>query len=225
MTKEQLTVVLEKHREWIIGEGGERANLSRANLSRANLYGANLSGANLHGAYLSGANLSRANLYGANLYGAYLSGSNLYGAYLFGANLSRANLSRANLYGANLSGAYLSGSNLSGSKLSGATGLRYQIPQEGTLTVYKKADGKIVRLEIPADAKRTASIVGRKCRCERARVLWIEGDLQTVTSARGFVYTVGEMAVPDKYDPDPRVECSNGIHFFQTREGAEEYQE
>ena len=126
---------------------------------------------------------------------------------------------------ANLSGADLRTADLGGANLSGATGLRYQIPQDGTLTAYKKAGGKIVRLEIPADAKRTASVVGRKCRCERAIVLWIQGDTQTVTSTRGFVYTVGQMAEPDSYDPDPRVECSHGIHFFQTREEAEEYQE
>ena len=122
---------------------------------------------------------------------------------------------------ANLSGADLRTADLGGANLSGATGLRYQIPQDGTLTAYKKAGGKIVRLEIPADAKRTASVVGRKCRCERAIVLWIQGDTQTVTSTRGFVYTVGQMAEPDSYDPDPRVECSHGIHFFITRAEAE----
>jgi hypothetical protein len=28
---------------------------------------------------------------------------------------------------------------------------------------------------------------------------------------------------PDKFDADPRVNCSHGIHFFITREEAEAY--
>ena len=63
MTKEELKVVLEKHKRWLQGaEGGVKANLSGANLSGADLYGVNLSGANLSGANLSRAILSRAYL-------------------------------------------------------------------------------------------------------------------------------------------------------------------
>ena len=61
MTKEELTIILEKHASWLSNnEDGTRADLSRANLSEADLSGANLSRANLYGADLSGVNLSRA---------------------------------------------------------------------------------------------------------------------------------------------------------------------
>lgn len=41
MTKEELTIILEKHASWLSNnKGGTRANLFRADLSRANLYGA-----------------------------------------------------------------------------------------------------------------------------------------------------------------------------------------
>ena len=40
-----------------------------------------------------------------------------------------------------------------------------------------------------------------------------------------FVYplTPGAVIRPDKYDPDPRIECSSGIHFFLTPEEAEAF--
>jgi len=121
MTKEELTIILEKHASWLSNnEDGTRANLSRANLSGADLSRADLSGANLSRANLSGANLSEADLSGANLSRANLSGANLSRANLYGANLSGANLSEADLSGANLSRANLYGANLSGANLSGA---------------------------------------------------------------------------------------------------------
>jgi hypothetical protein len=35
----------------------------------------------------------------------------------------------------------------------------------------------------------------------------------------GTPYQLGFIK-PDSYDPDPRVECSHGIHFFITKEEA-----
>ena len=203
------------------------ADLRSAYLSGADLSGANLRSAYLGGAYLSGANLSGAYLGGAYLGGAYLSGANLRSAYLSGANLSGADLSGADLSGAYLSGAYLSGANLSGADLSGADlkdvrELFYQIPQEGELIVWKAVEGGVCKLRIPPEAKRTATPIGRKCRAE-----WVE-VLEAPEDGRGLhdsavIYRAGEVVRPDKYDPDPRWECTHGIHFFQTREEAEAY--
>jgi hypothetical protein len=40
-----------------------------------------------------------------------------------------------------------------------------------------------------------------------------------------FLYEVGKEVKPEKeYDPDIRVECVNGIHFFMTKEEAEEFE-
>jgi hypothetical protein len=210
------------------------ADLSGANLSRANLSGADLSGAYLSGANLSGANLSRANLSGANLSGAYLSSANLSGAYLSSADLSRANLSRANLSSADLSGAYLSGAYLSGADLSGAylsganlsgADLKKLLNQrtilpEGDLIGWKKLqNGVLCKLQIPAKAKRVGGLIGRKCRAEFAIVLGGEGK----GLHNGHVYKVGETVKPDKYDPNPLLECSNGIHFFITKQEAQDH--
>ncbi len=141
---------------------------------------------------------------------ANLRGANLRGADLCGADLCDADLSGANLRGANLRGADLSGANLT----------HFQIcPEEGSFIAWKKLlDGVVCKLEIPAEAKRTSSLVGRKCRAEFARVLEGEG-----ISYYGGTYTVGEIVRPDSYDDDIRIECSHGIHFFITRKEAEEY--
>ena len=128
----------------------------------------------------------------------------------------QAHLTRANLTFADLTYAHLTGANL-----TGARGLAYQIPQEGELIAWKKTTGGPVKLRIPPEAKRTASIVGRKCRAEFAEVL--EGEGNSTSHAKGprIHYAPGLVVRPDSYDPDPRVECSHGIHFYLSREEAE----
>jgi hypothetical protein len=116
---------------------------------------------------------------------------------------------------------------LSGADLSGANNIPHFQICAGDLIVYKKVDGHIVILAIPKDAKRTASIVGRKCRAEYAVVLGIEGHAPVSSNGRGngpvTLYVEGKEVRPDSYDDDWRVECSHGIHFFLTRKEAEEF--
>ena len=86
-TQEQLNEILNKHKEWLYGNGGNWADLRGADLSDANLRWANLRRADLSDANLSGANLRRADLSDADLSGADLSDANLSDADLSGANL------------------------------------------------------------------------------------------------------------------------------------------
>ena len=138
-----------------------------------------------------------------------------------GACLSCADLSVANLSGADLSGAYLSGANLPA----------YQIPQTGSLTVFKRcAHNKIAKLFVPPTAKRTISLIGRKCRAEFALVVSIfdvvtgeKTDSAFGLHRSGFEYRVDDFVRPDRYDDDPRVECTNGIHFFLTEKEARDW--
>ena len=239
ITKIQLAEILKKHKLWLVDDdNGERADLSRANLSRAdlsraNLFGANLSGADLSGANLSGADLSWANLSGADLSEANLFGANLFGANLLGANLFRANLFRANLSGADLSEANLSEANLSEADLFGAKNapfIPYACPAVGSFIGYKKASGHIVELEILSEAQRL-SAAGRKCRCDKAKVLSIQNldgtisERKSVASNRdgNFIYTVGEIVEVKDFDTDRWNECSTGIHFFINRQEAVDY--
>ena len=127
---------------------------------------------------------------------------------------------------ADLGGAYLSGADLSDANLGGAKLPEFGIP-EGDLTVWKKINGTLVKLLIPEAAKRTASLVGRKCRAEFAKVVLIEGAYEVTSNGCGngpdTVYRVGEIVRPDSYDDDIRIECSHGIHFFLTRGEAERW--
>jgi uncharacterized protein YjbI with pentapeptide repeats len=176
---------------------------------------ADLRGVNLRGADLSGADLRDADLRGADLRGAYLSDADLRGADLQGANLSRADLS-----GADLRGAYLGRANLFEAK-----GLeQFCILSEGELIGWKKTRQGIVQLRIPADAKRVNAYGSRKCRAEFAFVVaQLGGKPANGTHDRSCRYVGGQIVRPDKFDPDPRVECSHGIHFFITRQEAEDY--
>jgi uncharacterized protein YjbI with pentapeptide repeats len=216
------------------------ANLGDANLRDAYLRDAYLGGANLGGANLGGANLGDANLRDAYLRDAYLRGADLGGANLGGANLRYANLRDAYLGGADLGGADLGGANLGGANLRGVN-LREDFPfhlfkicPEGSIVGWKKlACGNILRLEIPADAKRLNAIGSRKCRAEYAIVCGLytkSGEL--IDNAPGplcsrhdgaYTYTIGQECRPNRFDDNVREECSNGIHFFITFEEARDY--
>ena len=133
---------------------------------------------------------------------------------------------------ANLSGANLSGANLSGANLSWASGLFAPMacPSVGAFVAWKKCrDDLIVKLLIPEDARRL-SATGRKCRCDKAEVLEIQnldgtnaGTTAYSTHNGNFAYVVGQTVTPDSFCGDRWQECSNGIHFFITREEAVRY--
>ena len=222
------------------------ANLSDAYLCNADLRSANLSDADLRSANLSGADLSYANLRGANLRGAYLcnadlSGTNLCGADLCGADLCGADLSGADLSGTNLSGADLCGADLCGADLCGAdlekirasdtTSMFFPQCPDGEFIGYKTAGGKIVKLLIPEDAKRSSAAT-LKCRCSKAKVLEIQeedGSPSEVKEVRsnydkGFIYRLGETVCVENFDEDRWNECSRGIHFFISRDAAVSYE-
>ena len=179
----------------------------------------------LEAATAAGANLAGANLAGANLAGANLAGANLAGAYLPDANLADANLAGANLAGANLAGANLAGAYLAGAKGSDLVIAMTRILPDGDLIGWKKcAGGAIVKLRIPAEAKRSSAF-GRKCRAEYADVLEVIGAEFAFTNAHGpkTEYRVGQRVLPDSFDENWMDECSHGIHFFITRLEAESY--
>jgi hypothetical protein len=205
------------------------ANLRGADLRGADLHGADLRYADLRHAYLCSANLS-----GADLSHADLSYADLYGAELRGADLRRADLSSANLSGAYLSGAdlrraNLSSADLSSADLSGAKGLAaFKVcPEVGQFIGFKKVNGVIITLMIPADAKRVNAYSSRKCRAEFAYVLHVDmrdyKGHRCLEAHNDFVYPTSGLVTPDSFDPDPRVECSHGIHLFMTRAEALEY--
>ena len=152
------------------------------------------------------------------------SGADLYGTNLRGADLYGADLRRANLYGADLRGA-----NLYGAKNADLAIAMTRILPEGDIIGYKKChDGKIVKLLIPADAKRSHAF-GRKCRAEYAEVLEITKGKRQLKEAisqfnGSFIYEVGKTVKPiNPFSEDWQNECASGIHFYVTRLEAENH--
>jgi uncharacterized protein YjbI with pentapeptide repeats len=190
-----------------------------------NLRGADLRGADLREADLRGVNLRELDLRGLDLRGLDLRGMNLRGLDLRGLDLRGADLRGADLRGADLRGADLRGADLRGLDLRGASGLLMLAtpPEEDSFIAYKKVDGVVLTLKIPAGAKRTGSYVGRKCRAEY--VITLTPGVRGLLSAydEDTTYTTGVVTKADSYNDDPRLECTNGIHFFMTRQEAEDY--
>ena len=172
----------------------------------------------------------RADLRWADLYRADLSGADLRWADLSGADLRWADLREADLSGADLRGA------------KNVPFIPLACPDTGAFVGFKKAklyspdesaqQDIIVELEIPADARRS-SATGRKCRCDKAKVLSVttlDGvevgtDAGTVHSSYDsqFEYRVGEIVTAPNFCEDRWEECAPGIHFLLNRQEAVEY--
>ena len=124
---------------------------------------------------------------------------------------------------ANLSGADLSRANNADLAMAMTV-----VPAQGDIIGWKKClydigETCIVKLLIPANAKRSNATT-RKCRAEYADVIEIENHDKAYSSYdRNIEYTVGKRMIPDSFDDNRWNECSNGIHFFITREEAEAY--
>ena len=227
ISSEELKTILENHRHWL-AEDCDGWEAMCADLNDADLRNADLSLASLHYADLRNADLSYADL----------SYADLSRADLRSADLSYANLSGANLSGANLSRAAMKEAILNYADIRGAKNLPYipmVCPEEGAFIGWKQAKvGRlayvIVKLEVPASAKRS-SATSRKCRCDKAKVLEIYNFDGTVAKERkcyarydnSFIYEVGKTAKVDDFDEDRWNECSQGIHFFMSRQEAIDY--
>jgi hypothetical protein len=145
------------------------------------------------------------------------------GANLVGANLVDADLLDADLRGANLVGANLVGADLGGADLENAKLPNFQLPPEkGSFIAYKKVDTGVIEILIPEDAKRTSSLVSRKCRASHVMVLEGSGFSPTHTEKK-LEYKEGEVVYADAFNDDIRVDCTSGIHFFMTKKEAEEW--
>ena len=193
-----------------------KALVEAAVKAKAPMSGADLSGADLSWADLYGANLSWANLYEADLSWANLYGANLYEADLYEADLSGADLSGANLYGANLYGAK------NAELIMARTSI---VPETGGFQGWKQCrNGVIVRLRIPARAKRSCA-TGRKCRASEALVLQVIGaEVGRSHHDSTFEYRKGQIVQPKgAFDENRWNECGSGIHFYLTRIEAENH--
>ena len=227
-SKEELAEILKAHLRWLSKEvGGVRAYLRGADLRGAYLRGADLTDADLTRADLRGADLTDAGLRGADLRCADLRGAGLSDADLSDADLRCADLRCADLTRADLRGADLTDADLRGAQGADLALARTEIvPREGSFVGWKKCrKGKIVKLRIPEDARRS-NATGRKCRCSKAEVLEIvRCDGTACPEATSYhdsevTYRVGEVVEVGDFNDDRLHECAEGIHFYLTPEEA-----
>ncbi len=80
----------------------------------------------------------------------------------------------------------------------------------------------IVTLEIPKDAI-VFSINGNKFRTNKVKVISIDGADRAYSCRGNMSYYVGDEINISDFDCRYNVECSNGIHFFMTKEEADAY--
>ena len=129
-------------------------------------------------------------------------------------------------------GADLGGADLYGADLRGAKNIPYissACPSDGAFIGWKKICDKLIKLEIPEDAKRSSATT-HKCRCDKAIVLTItdlngENPIEEImnVSYECTLYKVGEIVYPDSFDENRWNECSHGIHFFIDKQEAINY--
>ena len=149
-------------------------------------------------------------------------------ANLSNADLSNANLRNADLFNADLSNADLSNANLSNADLSDTEKIRKGVIIDKPVRVFKKCiKDNIVELEL-LKGSIVFSINNKKCRTNKAKVISINGvcekGLKCCSSYdRKFIYEVGKTVEVKDFDLMYNVECSSGIHFFWTKEEAEDY--
>ena len=164
-----------------------------------------------------------------------LSNINLSHAKLNNCFFDYAKLTNANLDGTDLTDSILDLCDITHKQLINAVGINDQCPKEGSFIGWKKCidirnKEYIVKLEIPADAKRSSATTN-KCRCDKAKVLLIQhinGAVSRINEVYSwydnhFAYKIGEMVYSDSFDDDFWVECSNGIHFFMKRKDAVDF--
>ena len=186
--------------------------------------------------------------------------TNICGSDFFNTQLHLADFSYAKIKSSSFYRAFLTGTNFKHSKIdylttfSESDGIVSQstqydtppvsmaCPEEGSFIGYKIGvqvteddknfkDYALIKLEIPEDAKRSSS-TGKKCRCNKARVL----DIIDISSGqhvkeafsmydKTFNYYIDETVQVNYFDENRWEECSTGIHFFMSKDDAIKYSE
>lgn len=204
-------------------------DLRKTTLQHTNLSYADFREATLNDAYIFNSNLAHADFGDASLVGTYLSHSNLTRADFRGANLVWADLHSCVFYDTDLRDCNFMYSNLRGSEY--VPYIPFQCPSDGAFVGWKKVNNVLIKLEIPADAKRSSATTN-KCRCDKAKVLGFydilgvnELDITELINDKyeKCKYVKGEMVYPDFFDEDRWNECSHGIHFFVNKQDAINY--
>ena len=207
-----LEEILERHKHWL------NRDCENWESMQADLHGVDISYANMRGV-----DMSYANMRGADMIGANMEGADMRSADMSGVNMSYANMRGADMRNANMHGADMIGANMEGADMRSADRLRKGIKLSEPIIGWKKCKNNVlVKLEIPRGAI-VFSINNKKCRTDKAKVLEIIGADRAYSNYKFFSYYVGDIIEVFNFNCEYNVECAEGIHFFKTREEAENY--
>mgnify|MGYP001252273311 CR=1 FL=1 len=172
-----------------------------------------------------------------SFYECSFDGADMRNALLSEAEFRRASFKRARLKGADF-GVENIRERFNEAKFGGATGVpRVAVAACPALPIgafegWKRcADGRIVKLLIPADAKRSAGL-SNKCRASHVMTLDITSKIgNKCKNARSLLdsggqdcaYRVGYITEAHAFDDDRWETCAPGIHFFLTRYEAHKF--
>lgn len=196
-------------------------NLSGLDFSGLDMRGADLSGADLRWARFDGTMLQGALLYRADASWSDFRRADLRHAQVHGVTFREATLTDADLRGAEIRACEFEDAKVSGWRLDADSAARFAIVPEGELIGWKRTRHGIVKLLIPANARRSNG-AGRKCRAEFAKVLELPTGVREARSLHdeSFAYRAGAAVRAHAWDPNRWNECTGGIHFYLTREEA-----
>jgi hypothetical protein len=189
----------------------DSADFSFADFSFADFSFADFSFADFSFADFSFANFNSANFNSANFNSA---------------DFRSADFNSANFYSADFNFANFRSADFKNSIFN------YRItPETGKFIGWKKAQGKIIKLEIQKAENVSGGLVGRKLRTDKVKVLEIQDkegkklDLKSISSDYNekFIYNVGKIITEKDFKKDDKIECGKGIHFFITRDEAVRY--
>ena len=201
------------------------SSFNDANFQNAYFTNVTIQSIEIKRANLVNISLRYTNLSNSNFSNAHLSYADLRGATMCNVDLSGADLHNSDICDVDFRGVSLTGANLQNVLFNEYTvGISKLCPEKGSFIGYKKAQDKIIVLEITEDAKRSSATT-LKCRCSKAKVIRIEefnGEISNLISIpsdydSSFIYEVGKTVEVLDFDENRWNECSTGIHFFIDR--------
>ena len=225
--KEQLLDILKNRNE------NERLDLKNCAFKDMDLTGLDLKNVDLDWSDFENVKLANVDFENSNLSNVFLEHADLSNASFKNCTLHATNLRYTDLTNVDFSGADIFGANLEEAKMDGiktdenTKHYKMVCPETGAFLAWKTCfNTRLVRLLIPADARRTSSTLNT-CRCDKAKVLAVTDPTETIKFDEAvsyvdgdFVYKVGEMAYAKGFNPDRWRDSTGGIHFFMTKEEA-----
>lgn len=200
----------------------------------------NVNECNFNGSILNATTFTDSSIHNTMFNGASISGYTTDKSFLFvGCFVYLSNFTNASISPAPYCTTFYDPTTVMGETNAG---VRLVCPEEGSFIAFKKARSRmrfatydstqvIVKLEIPASAKRSSATT-RKCRCSEAKVLGFYDTKGCPISPRhpvrsahsvDFIYNLGETVYVHDFDENRWHECAEGIHFFMTFEEAAQY--